>query len=960
MRGVVWNARYYDPKKPDIKQMTPAEAIEYGATREGTHIINEEETRFMEAKNAFQYIAHRRGVEYFENGSDGLFNAFGKADLVEETARAAASNAIMWKGVLSFAKEDAERLGYTNVQAFRELLCRQLPAVAREHGISPENLVWSAAYHPVDKKGNDHHPHVHVYMYSTDEREGRRSPEQTKRAFEKARSLFTNDAFAEDMKVLKEEQTRSREHLKRAITEFNATDHPELLENFINLGKVLPSAGREGSYRYLPQDTKLVVDAIFRKIVTADGISDVFDEYMSAHRQMVEMYNSSDAAIEERMKDFEKRTFHPTAKHDRRDFHNAIIRTARTIVNTPVTETAVDVSVPARVRSGGWGDLSSAAQWELKQYVGVSAFSAVKQSSQNKFMRKWLNSLYNEYGADLSSMLKAAQKDTWRSLTSQIRASIREDEILNNTLRDECRIYLSPSEQAASQGLFESGQELILPSGITENTQDAVAADVQRILHGVSNATDATFEGVTEKYYAEGVRLRVRQWFDEDRVKPIFEELESQTHAVLHFANNSSKDLLSAANSAVIDAMHVIGDNDPAVKEEWQLMMKRIALTEDASLMDTLTNEALLKAYKIGVSEQLQEFYKGLQHHQETVDQLTKQITFHDDCNNLSLEEQHTIQSMFPAIPRDRRCTDLLTESALNIIKEQKIEGMLDLSEQQKSYLQNMVRLCGDFEGLNKQKPFVYALEPVVRSAIEKAPALQEADPEMLRRVLWKSAYEENRQKLFHSWYTDPKIRTVFESMAQQINLLDLPKELTPEMKQKVAVFRPAATQFDRKGDERWEKDVIAQIARTRATMLLHDDPQTKKIVSELLEDKQLRKICLSCKYADLSDETRQRFIDASSKIASRELADYTKKQPDAVPKMLFNEAKTVAWQQRQMHIAVCGMVSSMLRTAAVAARHNQHEQLPQRSLAKAKKKSQKQKQEQQRSQRERTPYMQP
>ena len=99
--GVIWNSMYFDPKVPGIKQMSPAASILYAATREGAHLISPEEERQMEMKNNFQYISKRKGVEHVDGERDGLFNAFGKADLAFECNQAAQSEAVFWKNVVT-------------------------------------------------------------------------------------------------------------------------------------------------------------------------------------------------------------------------------------------------------------------------------------------------------------------------------------------------------------------------------------------------------------------------------------------------------------------------------------------------------------------------------------------------------------------------------------------------------------------------------------------------------------------------------------------------------------------------------------------------------------------------------------------------------------------------------------------------------------------------------------------
>ncbi len=944
MQGAIWNARYYDPKSPDYKQMTPAQAIDYAATREGVHVINEEEARYMTSQNAFQYIAQRRGVEHFGDSHDGLFNAFGKADLPEEIARASASNSIMWKGVLSLTKEDADRLGYTNAEAWRSLLCRQLPAVAQEHGISPANLVWCAAFHPIDKNGSDHHPHVHVYMYSTDEREGRRSPEQTKRAFEKTRSLFTNDIFSEDLALVKEEQTLARQRLKQALTATRFEDRPDLLDDFKALSKALPATGRKGSYQYLPRDTKLMVDQLFQKIITCDGVRQSFDEYIEAHRKLVEAYNSDPAAIEQRMNDFHSRTMHPTRKNDRTDFHNAIIRTARSIgtLTVPI-DLPFEPTVPPSADyliNHSWDDLSFVQKWEIQKYVGVSAYQSVRRAAQDPFMRKWLSSLYDEYGSDLSSMMKHAQKDTWKSINRQIRTAFSENDALQAAVK-ECRIYLAPTEQTTSISV----DGLLLPSNISGDTVAVVDSEIQRILHNESGVTDTTASFLSSRMYEQAVRLRIREWFASTDVKPIFEGLESKTHAVLHFYNRSSTEIQSSADGAVMDAMTRLSEQDPEIKEEWRMLMLRCAVTADTKLMDALSNEALLSAYRIGVGKQLRTFYQELHKHKETITVLSKSIPYSQNFDDLNDDQKTAVRSMLPKASFDKRCEELLIRHAMDTIRQERIQNHLQLNENEKQYLQNIVKLQGDHDALAEDPQFCRELEPVMKIAKSRAPELQHADPVAVRKALCKIGYDANRHEQFQKWIQSPAIQAIFDDAAKEIRLTDPQTRLPEPIGKRLEAHAPPASHFDEKGHDRWVKDAIHQIERSRMKLLIQQDPQARQVIGSLASDRTINRACRSVRYDDLPSAVKDKIDVACRTIQNEELQAYAAAHGnDAMSRQLYYETKALAHQQRQMQYGITGIVTALLRTAKIAAQQNQQKQPSMQRSPRGKKKSNKHK----------------
>ena len=111
----------------------------------------------------------------------------------------------MWTHVVSLRRDNAQKMGYDNLNAWRELIKRQIPNIAKQSKIDMANLKWYAAFH--DKENN---PHVHIVVYSTNEREGF----LTKQGCEKIRSGFMNDIYADELKHLYQQQTETRDLLK--------------------------------------------------------------------------------------------------------------------------------------------------------------------------------------------------------------------------------------------------------------------------------------------------------------------------------------------------------------------------------------------------------------------------------------------------------------------------------------------------------------------------------------------------------------------------------------------------------------------------------------------------------------------------------------------------------------------------------------------------------------------------
>ena len=148
-------------------------------------------------KNYVGYLANRPGAVKF--GSHGLFSQTDEPIDLEKTAKEISEHkGNVWTHVVSLRRDDAQKMGYDDLTAWRELVKRQIPNIAKQSKIKMGNLKWYAAFH--DKETN---PHVHIVVYSTNEREGF----LTKQGCEKIRSGFMNDIYTDELKHLYQQQT---------------------------------------------------------------------------------------------------------------------------------------------------------------------------------------------------------------------------------------------------------------------------------------------------------------------------------------------------------------------------------------------------------------------------------------------------------------------------------------------------------------------------------------------------------------------------------------------------------------------------------------------------------------------------------------------------------------------------------------------------------------------------------
>jgi hypothetical protein len=67
----------------------------------------------------------------------------------------------IWTHIISLKRENAERFGYDNAKAWRNLLRTNRNEIAAAMNIPPADFRWYAAFHD-----EGHHPHVHMMAWS--------------------------------------------------------------------------------------------------------------------------------------------------------------------------------------------------------------------------------------------------------------------------------------------------------------------------------------------------------------------------------------------------------------------------------------------------------------------------------------------------------------------------------------------------------------------------------------------------------------------------------------------------------------------------------------------------------------------------------------------------------------------------------------------------------------------------
>ena len=261
--------------------------VKYIATREGAvPPVNERE-------NYVGYLANRPGAVKFN--THGLFSQTNEPINLEKVAKEIADHSgNVWTHVVSLRRDDAQKMGYDNLKAWRDLVIRQIPSIAKNQKIDLKNLRWYAAFH--DKETN---PHVHIIVYSQNEREGF----LTNHGIEKIRSGFANDIYSDELHHIYEQQTDLRNLLKKESEQLmkqlaekvfkNKNFDVELIDLVLKLHNQLVESKGKKVYGYLKSDVKKTVDAIFMRLVDNESVKKMYELWCEMEQQKHDVYSSA-------------------------------------------------------------------------------------------------------------------------------------------------------------------------------------------------------------------------------------------------------------------------------------------------------------------------------------------------------------------------------------------------------------------------------------------------------------------------------------------------------------------------------------------------------------------------------------------------------------------------------------------------------------------------------------------
>ena len=240
-----------------------------------------------------KYIATRPRAEQL--GTHGLFGDTDGVELDKAMAELENYTGNVWTHIISLKREDAERLGYDNARAWRNLLRAHRNDIAATMNIPPQDFRWYAAFHD---EGD--HPHVHMMAWSVKPGQAYLSQD----GIRQIKSKLTNDIFQQEMLHLYEQKTVSRDQLVRearqAMRELvqqmksRICDHPEAEQLMQELALQLETVKGKKSYGYLPKKQKALVDAIVDQMERLPTVAECYEKWWELQSQVEDFYSEKE------------------------------------------------------------------------------------------------------------------------------------------------------------------------------------------------------------------------------------------------------------------------------------------------------------------------------------------------------------------------------------------------------------------------------------------------------------------------------------------------------------------------------------------------------------------------------------------------------------------------------------------------------------------------------------------
>ncbi|MDD6994846.1 MAG: MobP3 family relaxase [Candidatus Borkfalkiaceae bacterium] len=261
----------------------------YTATEFIDKAIEENVDRIGKKENYIGYIAMRPRVE--KSGSHGLFSYSDEPIKLSKVAKEVGNHdGVVWTTVISLKREDAAKLGYDNLPAWKTLLRAKSQDLANAMSVPITDMKWYAAYH--NESG---HPHVHLVSYSAG-----KEPYMTRQGLEKLKAAYAHEIFKNDLYEIYEKQTEYRDELRveskekiaeiiRGINDKNYEN--ETIELMLKtLAEKLQKHKGKKVYGYLPKDVKNLVNGVIDELMRDNDLQKLYELWYKQRENVLKTY----------------------------------------------------------------------------------------------------------------------------------------------------------------------------------------------------------------------------------------------------------------------------------------------------------------------------------------------------------------------------------------------------------------------------------------------------------------------------------------------------------------------------------------------------------------------------------------------------------------------------------------------------------------------------------------------
>lgn len=252
------------------------------------------------------YIATRPHVE--KVGEYGLFGSEDYVDLNKARNDIVNHKGIIWMPIISLRREDADRLGYNNAVAWRNLIRSKQFEIAEAYNIPVKDLVWYGAFHD-----EGHHPHIHMIVYN-------KNPDSEYLSLKNCndiRAMLTKTIFKDELKQLYDEKQTFRDRIidevKEKIREFKVDIggvSDEFAEAFNELKFALNGYSGKKNYQFISPNQKEKVDSIVKIVCNDDNLQELYRQWCQIQLALLKYYHKNPQEcfdVLEKNKNFERR-----------------------------------------------------------------------------------------------------------------------------------------------------------------------------------------------------------------------------------------------------------------------------------------------------------------------------------------------------------------------------------------------------------------------------------------------------------------------------------------------------------------------------------------------------------------------------------------------------------------------------------------------------------------------------